>query len=278
MEVFQMSLRGTSGLKGRMRRFEKFGVLVVGLASILILFLLAPIVAIFLLADPKVIQESLFTNAMLASEAWSALLTTLKASITSTLILLALGVPLAYVLARKEFRGKYFIEGLLDVPLMLPHAVAGIMILTAYGRGGIFGPVTGRLGLAVDDSFWGIVAAMAFVSAPILVDTVKVGIESLDPMLELVARSLGASQAKVFTSITLPLVVRSVCVGSILSWARAMSEVGAILIVAYYPKTVNVLVIEWFNSFGLSYAIALSIPLVLLSLSLFVVVRWVLRK
>ena len=262
---------------GSVRRFEKFGVFISALASVLILFLLTPIVAIFLLAKPNVLQESLFTNAMLASEAWLAMLTTFKASLTSTLILTALGVPLAYLLARKDFKGKYVLEGLIDVPLMIPHAVAGIMILTAYGRGGLLGSLTSRLGLAVEDSFWGIVATMAFVSAPILVDTVKVGVESIDPTLELVARSLGAGPAKVFATITLPLITRSVCVGAILSWARALSEVGAILIVAYYPKTVNVLVIEWFNSFGLNYAVALSIPLVLLSLCLFVLVRWVLK-
>ena len=260
------------------RRFEKFALFISITASILVFFLLTPIIAIFLLADLGIVEKALIKDPMLSAEAWGAFLTTIKASLTASAILLVLGIPLAYVLARKEFRGKYLVEGLLDVPLMLPHAVAGIMILTAYGRGGLLGPLTTRLGLAVDDSFWGIVAAMAFVSAPILVDTVKVGIESIDPMLEMVARSLGASPGKVFTTVTMPLALRSIGVGFILSWARSISEVGAILIVAYYPKSVNVLIVEWFNTYGLSYAIALSIPLILLSIALFVIVRWVLRK
>lgn len=263
---------------GSIRRFEKFALLLSVSASVLILFLLTPLIAIFTLTDLHALEEALIKNRMLSTEAWEAFAVTIKASLTASALLLVLGTPLAYLLARREFAGKYLVEALIDVPLMIPHAVAGIMILTAYGRGGLLGSLTTSLGMAVDDSFWGIVAAMAFVSAPILIDTVKVGIESVDPMVEMVARSLGAGPGKVFTSITLPLTLKSISVGFLLSWARSISEVGAILIVAYYPRSVNVLIVEWFNTYGLSYAIALSIPLVLLSVALFVVVRWVLRK
>ena len=247
-------------------------------SSLLLLFLLIPIVAIFALADFNVLSKALVRDRALAREAWSAFIVTLEASLISSLILLVFGIPLAYLLARKNFRGKYLVEGMIDVPLMLPHAVAGIMVLTAYSQGGLLGFLTRGIGLRISDSFWGIVTAMTFVSAPIFIDTVKVGIEAVDPMVELVARSLGATPRQVLTSITLPLTVRSIGAGFILSWARAVSEVGAILIVAYYPKSVNVLIIEWFNTYGLQYAIALSIPLVTISLGLFIIVKWVLRK
>ena len=247
-------------------------------ASLLILFLFIPLVALFALANIGVLSEAWISDPVLAREAWLALIRTIQASLLSSFILLLVGIPSAYLFARKSFPLKTLIESIVDVPLMIPHAVAGIMVLVAYSRRGLLGFLTSGLGLAVDDSFWGIVAAMMFVSAPIAIDTIRVAIESIDPVLEMVARSLGASQFRVFMTITLPLSLRGIATGFILSWARSISEVGAILIVAYYPKTINVLVMEWFNTYGLSYAVALSIPLVLMSIALFIAVRLVLRK
>ena len=243
------------------------------LSSIVILFLLTPIVLVFLFADYDIVKYSLIQEPSLSSEAWKALLVSIKAATTSTLILLVCGVPLAYVLARRTFLGKSVIESVLDMPLLLPHAVAGILVLLTYSSRTPIGNLLSKIGIVIEDSFWGIVAAMMFVSAPIMIDTIRSGIESLDPMLECVARSLGASPARVFLTITLPLSWRSIVTAILMTWARSMSEVGAILIVAYYPKSINVLVIEWFNTYGLQYAVALTIPLLLISITLFTLVK-----
>ncbi len=247
-------------------------------ASILITFLVIPIIALFALSDLGVMGKVLITNEEYASLVWSAMATTLLASGTSTVTLLILSIPLAYILARTDFRGKSLIEAFIDLPLMIPHAVAGIMILLAYGGRGLLANLTRSLGIAICNTFWGIVAVMAFVSAPIMIDTIRVGFESVSPTLELIARSLGASPAKAFTTVTLPLSIKAICTAAILSWARALSEVGAILIVAYYPKTINVLIIEWFMTYGLKYAVAISVPLVLISLALFTILKVVLKK
>ncbi len=257
----------------RLSRSEPFLIVTFGVLSFFILILLIPIASIFLFFKPS-IAEKVFMGQELAGEVRDALITTLEASLISTLILTVLGIPSAYYLARKEFRGKSAIEGFLDVPLAVPHTVAGIMVLTGFGRRGLLGPLTATIGLRICDSFWGIVAAMLFVSSPLMIDTVKAGFYSINPMLEAVSRSLGASAMDTFFKITLPLAWKSIVAGVILSWARALSEVGSILVVAYFPKTINILILEFLNEFGLPYAVALAVPYLLLTLALFIVLRF----
>ncbi len=235
------------------------------LGSMLILFLLAPLIALLLVQDPRVLSQ-VFSEPSLYMEMEQSLIVLLEASLTSTLLLAVLGIPLAYVLARFDFRGKGVVESIVDMPLMLPHTVAGIMVLAAYGSRGL-------LRLGIEDTFWGVVAVMMFVSAPLLVDSVRVAVEKVDVMLEVVARSLGAGPLRVFASVTLPLSMNGVAAGVVLAWARAVSEVGALLIVAYYPKTASILVLEWLNTYGLPYAAALSLVLVCISLAFFTAFR-----
>ncbi len=251
---------------------EAFLVTLSALATLLICFIVVPIAALFLMVDPSTMAEVFGGNPMLASQARSAFIVTFKASLLSTTILLVLGIPLAYILARYDFPGKSVVESLVDVPLMIPHIVAGVMILMAFGRRGLIASLTG-IAPEIEDTFWGVVIAMAFVSIPLAVDTVKVAFQSIDPMLEYVARTLGASRFRAFVTVTLPLALKGVIAGAILAWARGLSEVGAILVVAYYPKTVNVLILEWLDVYGLRYAIALAVPFVLLTLALFTALR-----
>jgi molybdate/tungstate transport system permease protein len=265
-------------LINRLRRIEFFLILFISISSLAILFILSPLIALFISIDPAVFDKVWFQNNIFSKQAYSALVLTLETSITSTIILLIMGIPLAYILARHSFKGKEFIEGLVDVPLMIPHTVAGIMILLAYGRNSLLGNIVQDLGVIIENNFWGIVAAMMFVSFPLMIDTLKLGYEKISVSLELVARSLGASKWFVFRKITLPLLLPNILVGSLLSWARALSEVGAILIVAYYPKTMNVLIYEWFNNYGLKYALALSIVMVIFSLIVFIVLRVLIKK
>ena len=258
-------------------RAEKFLVFLQALASFLILFIVVPLAALFLRFEPSTAHE-IFSSPELASQVRSAFITSLTASAVAVLALSVLGVPLAYILARTSFRGKTLLESIIDIPLVMPHAVAGIMILTAYSRRGLLGGLVSGLGLRVQDSFTGIVLAMMFVSAPLLVDTVKAGIAEIDPMLEAVARTLGASRARVFIDIVLPMAWRHVLAGAILAWARALSEVGALLIVAYYPMTINILIIQYLNIYGLGYAVVLSALFAAFAIGLFAALRLVIRK
>lgn len=241
-------------------------------SAAILLFLTYPFISLALTVSPDILSQ-----VMRSDEAFKALVLSIEAATTSTAILLVAGLPLSYILARFEFRGKRLVESIIDLPLVVPHAVVGIMILTAYGSRTSLGSMLQNLGVVVENSFWGIVAAFCFVSTPLLIDTVRDGIASIDPYMEGVARTLGAGPMRALISITLPLSTRSIFTGALLAWARAMSEVGALLIIAYYPKTINVLIVEWFNTYGLQYAAALTIILLMISLTIFTLLRLALR-
>lgn len=260
------------------RRVEGFLLLFASISSFIVLFTLSPIIALFLSVDFDVFAKTWINGGILTLEAWNSLLLTFEAATISSSILLLTESLLAYILTRYNFPGKTFIEGLIDIPLMIPHSVAGIMLILAYGRDGLYGGLVKALGITVVDSFWGVVAAMTFVSTPLMLNTLKLGYESIDVTLEYVARSLGATRWTAFKKVTLPLLAPSMVTGFLLSWARAVSEVGAILIIAYYPKTINILVYEWFNTYGLKYAVSLSVVLVLFSLMAFILLRMVREK
>jgi len=238
-----------------------------------VLFILIPLIVLHIATNYfltyKLVQAEIVLRAFI---------TTFTAASASTIILAILGIPLSYILARREFRGKSIVESIIDIPLVIPHAVVGILILVAYSSRTSIGNILSNLGLIVEDNFWGIVFVMVYVSAPLLVDSVKDGFKSVDPMLEYVARTLGAGPYRTFFTISLPMAWRSVVTGIILSWARAVSEVGALLIVAYYPKTINILIIEWFNTFGLEYAKSLTVPLLVICIVLFACIRYLSRR
>ena len=139
---------------------------------------------------------------------------------------LAFGTPLAYLLSR-GFPGQALVESLVDLPLVVPHSVAGIIVLFGFGRGGAF-PELSVLGTLV-----GMVLAMAFVSAPFAVNSVREGFEAVDTRLEYASRAHGASRVGTFLRVTLPLAKRGVLTGGVLAWARAVSEFGAVAVVAY---------------------------------------------
>ncbi|RLF77712.1 molybdenum ABC transporter permease, partial [Thermococci archaeon] len=194
-----------------------------------------------------------------------ALRNSLLTSTATMLISLFFGVPLGYVLARKDFRGKSFVQAVVDVPIVIPHSVVGIMLLVTFSN-------------RILDSYLGIIMAMLFVSAPFTINAARDGFLAVDEKLEHVARTLGASKLKAFFTVSLPLALPSIFSGAIMTWARAISEVGAILIVAYYPKTAQVLVMEYFNNYGLRASRPISVILVLLSLSIFIVLRWLVGR
>jgi len=252
-------------------RLEAALLVLAALSSLLVLFLALPIAALYLKVDPHVASRLL--GGPLRGEVVSAFKVSLLASAAALSGLLVLGIPLAYTLARLDFPGKRLVEALVDIPLALPHTVAGIMILEAYGSRGLLGGGLSRLGLVLEDHFLGVVAVMAFVSAPLLVDTVKVGFQSIPESLEAVARTLGASRLRAFLDISLPLALRSIAAGSLLAWARGLSEVGALLVVAYYPKTVNILILEYLSIYGLPYAAALAAIYAALALGVFTALR-----
>ncbi len=199
-------------------------------------------------------------------------------ALASTIIAFFFGVPLAYFLARKEFMGKSIIEGIVDIPLVVPHIVAGIALYGVFMRYGLIGAPLRKLGIVITDAYPGIVVAMLFVSLPYLVDTAREGFKEVDPRLENVARSLGASHWRTFREITFPLAFPSIFSGAILSWGRAISEFSAILIIAYHPISAPILIYERFTSFGLPASRPISVLLISICLVIFIALRMLQRR
>ncbi len=245
------------------------------LSFILISFLVLTIgdmIITQIVVAPNDLVKTVFDSSVLNS-IWISF----SASFVSTAIAFLFGTPLAYFLARKNFIGKGFIESLIDVPVIIPHTVAGIALLSVFGYNGLIGAPLSELGFKFVDAFPGIVVAMLFVSIPYFVNHVREGFESIDPKLENVARSLGESEWGAFRKITLPLAYRDILAGGIMSWARGISEFGAVILITYYPMIAPVLIFERFRSFGLGSSRPIAVVLILVSILIFVILRYLSR-
>jgi molybdate/tungstate transport system permease protein len=230
-------------------------------ASLLLLFLAAPILQLVGAAGGDGLQR-LGADAELRS---SLALTGLTATVATLLGVLG-GTPLAWLLARREFAGRAVLSALLDLPLLIPHPVAGIALLLLLGRESAVGGAALEIGLRIVGSPLGIIAAMLFVSAPLFVSGAREAFAKVDARYEGVARTLGDPPWRAFRRVTLPLAARGLLASSVVMWARAVSEFGAIVILTYNPKVASVLSYDRFTSFGLSEALPVAAALALLAL------------
>jgi molybdate/tungstate transport system permease protein len=238
---------------------------------LLLLFILLPLVATIFASSPGEFARGVADKGVLAS-----LWITFAAALVATAIAMVLGVPLAYLLARRDFPGKSLLQGLIDLPIIIPHTAAGVALLMVFGRKGLLGEPLASAGVFFTENFAGIVVAMLFVSLPLLVDTARETFALVDRRYESVARTLGAGPWTAFRRVTLPLAWRGIVAGAVLMWARGISEFGAVVILAYNPKAISVLVYERFAGFGLSAALPVTILLLVLALVILVLVRAVL--
>jgi molybdate/tungstate transport system permease protein len=191
----------------------------------------------------------------------------------AALIAFVLGTPLAYLLARYNFRGKRLVESIIELPIVIPHPVVGIALLSTLGRNTWLGQKLLYLGFRIMGTVTGIILVLTFVGLPFFLKAAKEGFEGVPPRLEKVSRNLGASMFGTFVRITFPIAWRSLFVGLILCMARAISEFGAIVVVAYHPMVASVLIYERFEAFGLKYSQPVAIWLVVICLILFLILR-----
>jgi len=242
----------------------------IALGSIILLFLLLPLLKMIFSSSSQTLIDTL-----LSSEVRDAIWLSVYAALVATTIGLFLGVPLAYLLARLDFGGKRIIESLIDIPIVVPHSAAGIALLFVFGEKFFLGKAFHAIGIDFVDATPGIVIAMLFVSLPFLVDSAKEGFRKVDPRMEKVARTLGASPWQAFFKISLPLAWRSILAGSIMMWARGISEFGAVLILAYHPMVASILVWERFETYGLYWSRPVAVLLILVCLILFLSFRFI---
>lgn len=242
------------------------------MGSFLVLFIFIPIINMIFSTTPEALWVTLHDAQVIDS-----ILVSIFAAICATAIAIIFGVPLAYILARNNFKGKGFIESIIDVPVVIPHTVVGIALLLLFSSSGVIGSSLGQLGIVFSDTLFGVIIAMLFVSGSFVVNSAREGFENIDPRMEKVARTLGCGSFKTFFIITLPLAIRSIVVGSLMCWARAMSEFGALVILAYYPIAAPTLIYQRFMSFGLSESTPVAVILILICLIIFIFIRIITR-
>lgn len=165
---------------------------------------------------------------LLGPEEWQAVALSLRVAIWSTLISLPFGILVAYALARWRFRGKQLLNGLVHLPLILPPVVTGYLLLLTFGRHGALGGwLEETFGLVLAFRWTGAVLAASIMAFPLLVRSLRLAIEAVDPRLEQAAATLGASRAWVFATVTLPMMLPGLIAGAVLAFAKAMGEFGA---------------------------------------------------
>ena len=243
------------------------------LGAIIFLFIVLPLVRMVVASDPGLLRDTLFNP-----EVRDSILLTLYTALIATGVGFVLGVPLAYLLARHEFPGKKLVEGLIDVPIVVPHTAAGIALLFVFGRSYFGGRIFHAIGIDFIDSTAGIIIAMLFVSIPFLINPAKDGFRKVDVRLEKVARTVGASPWQTFWKVSFPLAWRSILSGNIMMWARGISEFGAVMILAYHPMIAPILIYERFETYGLTYSRPIAVILILISLLIFIVLRTLVHR
>jgi molybdate transport system permease protein len=253
-----------------------FTALLVCAATALLTFLLLPIVALFLRVPPGELVDQLSSKVVR-----DALAVTLKTNLVALTFILVLGTPTAYLIATRSFRGRALALTLVELPLVLPPAVAGIGLLAAFGRTGLLGHELDVLGITISFTQTAVVLAVAFVAGPFYVRPAIAAFEAVDPALLAASRTLGASPARTFVRIALPLAGGGLGAGAALAFARGLGEFGATIMFAGSLQGVTqTLSLAIYEEFDLNFdsALAISALLVIVSgallLSVKLVIGW----
>lgn len=255
------------------RKADYLQLVFIFLSGLVLLLIIAPLLGMFLSTLPK----DIFGTAREA-EVQKSIWLTIITSVTATLICSVSAIPLAYLLARKNFPMKKLLMGVINLPVIIPHSAAGIALLGVISRDSALGRVAESLGFGFVNSPAGIVVAMAFVSIPYLLNAATDGFINVPVRLEKVALTLGASRTRVFFTISLPLAWRNILTGLVMMWGRGLSEFGAVIIIAYHPMVTPVMIFERFNSYGLQYSKPVTVLFICICLAIFIGVNLISRK
>jgi molybdate transport system permease protein len=233
------------------------------LAGIVLAFLALPIIALFTefpLGDvPDLLRDPFVQD---------ALEVTARTNAIANALIIGLGTPTAYLIAMRRFPGRALVITLIELPLVLPPAVAGIALLSAFGVGGLFGPALQDAGIVLPFSQWAVVFAVTFVASPFYLRQAITSFESVDPALTAASRTLGAGPARTLLRVSLPLAAGGLLAGWVLAFARGVGEFGATIIFAGSVRgetqTLTLGIYEVLDS-DFDQAVAIGILLVVLS-------------
>ena len=255
------------------RRISWGGISVLALAGIFTAFLALPVVTL--------VVRSVIDGSLREIAGSSAVVAALALSLTTTAVSLVLtvifGLPLAIVLARRSFRGKWLVEAFVDLPIVLPPAVAGLALLLVFGRRGLLAGPMQAAGVDIAFTVVAVVLAQTFVSAPFFVRAARSGLAGVDRDLEDAARVDGASERQLFRRITVPLAGAALAAGLVMSWARALGEFGATIMFAGSvegrTQTLPLVVYSEFQAGELDASVAAAAMLVLAALAVLLSAR-----
>jgi molybdate transport system permease protein len=244
-------------------RLTPFGGVLAAATGISLLFLLIPIVAIF-----GELTFAEFIDGVTSDVALDALRVTAETNLVAMLLIVLFGTPTAYLLATREFRGRALFVTLVELPLVLPPAVAGIGLLAAFGRGGLLGGTVDTLGIEVGFTKLAVVLAVTYVASPFYVRTAIAAFEAVDPDLVAASRTLGAGPAKTFARVALPLAASGLGAGLALAFARGLGEFGAtIMFAGSFQGITQTLSLGVYQSFDVDFDQALAIGALLVLVS-----------
>jgi molybdate transport system permease protein len=225
----------------------------------------------------RAILDGSLVSAIASPVVLDALRLSLVTTAISLVITVAFGLPLALVLARRRFRGKGWLEAIVDLPIVLPPAVAGLALLLVLGRRGLLGAPLEVVGISVPFTTIAVILAQTFVSAPFFIRSARTGIAGVDRDLEDAARVDGASERQLFRLITVPLARAALAAGLVMSWARSLGEFGATIMFAGNvegrTQTLPLVVYGEFQGGDLDASIAAAAILVLAAFGVLVAVR-----
>ncbi|GAA0180258.1 ABC transporter permease [Clostridium sediminicola] len=239
------------------------------------IFLGLPIISLFLspwINAIKSLRDTLVIHAILIS---------FKSTFFSLIIIIIFGLPTAFVMARYSFKGKRFLEIIFDLPLVLPPAVAGLLLLITFGRNGILGKYLYLLGIQIPFSFIAVVMAQVFVAGSIFIKSVKNALEQVDKDLEITAATLGDTPWQVFKRVTLPLSWNGILTGAVMAWARSLAEFGATIMFAgnLLGKTQTLpLAIYTAMERDMNLSMAIAVVLVVISLGILILLKVISQK
>jgi molybdate transport system permease protein len=246
---------------------------IAALAALFALFLGLPVVTLV----ARAILDGSLERAIASPVVFDALWLSLATTAISLLITVTLGLPLAVVLARREFRGKGWLEAIVDLPIVLPPSVAGLALLLVFGRRGLLSAPFEILGIAIPFTTIAVILAQTFVSAPFFIRSARTGIAGVDRDLEDAARVDGASERQLFRAITVPLASAALAAGLVMTWARSLGEFGATIMFAGNvegrTQTLPLVVYGEFQGGDLDASIAAAAILVIAAFGVLVAVR-----
>jgi molybdate transport system permease protein len=249
--------------------------LFLSMIALFLVFLGLPLFALVLRAVP------FNAGGWLSDRTFDALQLSLVTASISAILAIIVGTPVAYFLAREDFRGKAIVDALIDVPMVLPPAVAGLALLMTFGRRGLLGPSLSAIGIELPFTTAAVIIAETFVAAPFYVRAAKAGFASVNRGLEQMSALLGVSNLQTFFRVTLPLAASALFGGALMTWARALGEFGATIMFAgnFQGRTQTMpLAIYIGLESNLDSALALSVILIGVSFGILALVRLISPK